>query len=192
MRLFVGIDIADEIRGRISDCVTGLQRELPSIPAKWVKPEALHLTLKFIGESKDAEKIKSVLSGIEAPPFEIVFRSVGFFTPRTPRVFWAGVEAPETLPLLAKTIDSVLAEIGIPSEVHAYHPHLTLARVGSGRPQGDPRDRGRPTLHSLRARVESLPQPEFGTMIAKEFILYQSEMLPSGPRYTKLARFALK
>jgi 2'-5' RNA ligase len=121
----------------------------------------------------------------------MVVRDVGFFTPRSPRVFWAGVEAPETLHLLAKSIDSGLATIGIPREEHEFTPHLTLARIGSGKPHGDRRDRNKGNMIALRARVESLPQPDFGTMIAKEFFLYQSETLPSGPRYTKLARFEL-
>ncbi|MCU1311693.1 MAG: 2,5 ligase [Candidatus Angelobacter sp.] len=192
MRLFVGIDITDDIRERISSYVAGLQREFPAIGAKWVKPESLHLTLKFIGESKEPEKIKSVLSSIQAPSFEISFRSVGFFTPRSPRIFWAGVQASEDLPLLANTIDSALGAIAVARETQDYSPHLTLARVGSGKPYGDPRDRNKPTFITLRARVESLPQPDFGTMIAKEFFLFQSETLPSGPRYTKLARFELK
>jgi 2'-5' RNA ligase len=192
MRLFVGIDITTEIRERISSYIAGLQREFPSARAKWVKPESLHLTLKFIGESKDPEKIQSILSRIQSPPFEVSFRSVGFFTPRSPRVFWAGVIASETLPTLANTIESALGSIGIPREPKDYTPHLTLARVGSGKPQGDPRDRNKPTMITLRARVECLPQPDFGTMIAKEFFLYQSETLPSGPRYTKLACFELK
>ncbi|MCU1307306.1 MAG: 2,5 ligase [Acidobacteriaceae bacterium] len=192
MRLFVGIDITDDIRERIYSYVAGLQREFPSIAAKWVTPESLHLTLKFIGESKGPEKIKSVLGVIQSPSFEISFRSVGFFTPRTPRVFWAGVQASEELPLLANTIDLALATIAIPRETQDYSPHLTLARVGSGKPHGDPRDRNKSNFISLRAGVEPLPQPDFGTMIAKEFFLYQSDTLPSGPRYTKLARFELK
>jgi 2'-5' RNA ligase len=192
MRLFVGIDITDDIREGISKYIAGLQREFPSITAKWVRPESLHVTLKFIGESKGPEKIKSVLNSIQAPSFEISIRQVGFFTPRSPRIFWAEVQASEYLPLLAKTIDSALATVPIPRETQDYSPHLTLARVGSGKPYGDPRDRNKPTFVTLRARVESLPQPDFGTMIAKEFYLYQSETLPSGPRYTKLARFELK
>src|SRR5882762_3533659 len=102
MRLFVGIDITPEIRNRISVYVASLQREFPTVGAKWVKPELLHLTLKFIGESNEPEKIKAALSTIQSPPFEVSFRSVGFFTPRSPRTFWAGVNSSETLPTLAK------------------------------------------------------------------------------------------
>src|SRR6266478_8645142 len=120
MRLFIGIDITDDIRERISKYIAGLQREFPAVAAKWVKPESLHLTLNFIGESKEPEKIKSVLNSIQAPSFEISIRSVGFFTPRSPRIFWAGVQASEDLPLLAKTMDSALATIAIPRETQDY------------------------------------------------------------------------
>jgi len=152
----------------------------------------MHVTLKFIGESNKLSEIQRVLADIHSEPIEIAFRTAGFFTPRAPRVFWAGVEAPQELRLLANSIDSALAEVGILLETHEYTPHLTLARVGSGRPQGDRRDRNKSTMIELRARVESLPPPEFGTMLAKEFYLYRSETLPSGPRYTKLGRFELK
>jgi 2'-5' RNA ligase len=192
MRLFVAIDITEEIRQYIAAYISGLQREFPSLAAKWVRPGSLHVTLKFIGENSQPEQIKKVLSDIHTEPFEISVRSVGFFTPRSPRVFWAGVEAPESLRVLANTIDSALAIIGIPREQHEFTPHLTLARIGSGKPQGDRRDHNKGNMITLRARVESLPQPDFGTMIAKEFYLYQSETLPSGPRYTKLAQFHLK
>ena len=88
-----------------------------------------------------------------------------------------------------------MAALGIAPEEHVYNPHLTLARAGSGRPQGDPRDRNKPKMYLLRDRVQADPrlsQPDFGTMLAQDFFLYQSETMSSGPRYTKLARFELK
>jgi 2'-5' RNA ligase len=202
MRLFVGIAITEEIRSTLEAYVHKLHREVPPNPLgnyiKWVKPESFHLTLKFIGESQQLREIEEDLGSITAADFEMTFRGVGFFSQRSPRVFWAGVNAGPELERLASRIDDSLYGVGVPKEPHAYQeyqPHITLARVGSGRPQGSPRDRNKPTMWAmkyLKDFVSAQPPPEFGTMTAEEFILFQSETLPSGSRYTPLKRFPLK
>jgi 2'-5' RNA ligase len=194
MRLFVGIAITDEIREKIKD----YQRELQQLSAaqdKWVKPESLHLTLKFIGESEQVSSIEAELVAVSAPPIAMTFRGVGFFTANKPRIFWAGVHAGPELESLATTIDERLHRVGIAREPHTYQeyqPHITLARVGSGRPQGSPRDRNKTTMKALQDLVAKQLAPDFGTMTADEFILFRSETLPGGSRYTPLKRFPLK
>lgn len=176
--------------------VTGLQEELKDDSGKWVRPESLHLTLKFIGESSRKSDIEAELKQIiMAASIALTFRGVGFFTPRQPSVFWAGVQSGPELEVLATEIDSRLQKCGVPREPHVYQqfqPHVTLARSGSGRPQGSPRDRNKANMYELRDLVANQPPPEFGTMTADHFILYQSETLPSGARYTPLARIALR
>lgn len=203
MRLFVGLDIPEEIRGRIGEYMDAHRQYAPG--ARWVALESLHVTLKFIGEFPEQrlEEMKRALSGVSSPPVEVTFRDVGFFTPRSPRVFWIGVHAGPELPVLAKAVEDATAALGVAREEREYSPHLTLARTGSGRPSGSPKDRTKPTMHALRAQVEgislrNLPAhakpvrtPEFGTMRATEFILYQSKTSPKGAQYTKLARFPL-
>ncbi|HTK96283.1 MAG TPA: RNA 2',3'-cyclic phosphodiesterase [Terriglobales bacterium] len=191
MRLFVALDIDPPIRQRISDYVAGLKKLFPNV--KWVAPESLHLTLKFIGEFPDAEldEVKHVLAHVGGENFEVSFRGAGFFEPRSPRVFWVGIEAGYELKALAMAVDGALAPLGIARETRAFTPHLTLARSGSGRPQGSPADRNKPKMHELRAKVETMPPPDFGTMTAREYFLYQSKTSPKGAQYTKLERFAL-
>ena len=82
MRLFVGIAITEEIRKSIADYVLRLEKTLPEAPAKWVKPESLHVTLKFIGESQKLEEIQEQLGAVRSAPISMRFRNVGFFTPR--------------------------------------------------------------------------------------------------------------
>ena len=194
MRLFVGVEIAATIREAMGDYSTMLQRELTGAENKWVKPESLHVTLKFIGESKDPERIAQELKSIRHSPITLTFKGVGFFTPQKPRVFWAGVEAPTELAELAAEIDERLSRLGVPKEPHTYEeyqPHVTLARTGSGRPSGSARDRNKPAMYKLQELVAKQPQPEFGTMTAEEFILYRSETLPGGSRYAALQRYRL-
>jgi RNA 2',3'-cyclic 3'-phosphodiesterase len=194
MRLFVGIDIAEPIRERLREYVERLQRELPPESVKWTRPEGWHLTLKFLGETEKQDAITQKLRQIKGAPFDICFRQTGFFTPRSPRIFWAGVEAPEDLSELAAHIEAALEPLGFEREPRKYSPHLTLARFGSGRPQGSRKDRAANKMYALKQLIERKPelaQVEFGTMTANEFILYQSQLSPKGSRYTKLERFSL-
>ena len=93
MRLFVALDIDDAIRDRIARFLDGVRGFAPD--ARWVRPESLHVTLKFIGEEseEDVEKIKRTLETIAAESVELNFRGYGFFPgARAPRVFWVGIE----------------------------------------------------------------------------------------------------
>ena len=198
MRLFIALDIDDEIRERIARFIEGMSSFAPD--ARWAKPESLHVTLKFIGEETEsmAERITRELGNIAASEATVRFRGYGFFpTATAPRVFWVGIEAGPELAALAATVDRETSRLGIPKEERAFNPHLTLARGGargggSGSPhwrKGDAPNRG---FQTLQERLAALPTPEFGTMTAREFFLYQSRLSPKGSEYTKLARFALR
>jgi 2'-5' RNA ligase len=192
MRLFVGLDIPEDIRERMRAYVGDLKRR--GAQAKWTNPDGWHITLKFIGWTKRDAEIRDSLKQISAPAFQIGLRDVGFFTPRQPRIFYAGIEAPAALVELAGKIDLALVKCGVEAEKKPYSPHLTLARTGSGRPQGARSDRRAPTMHSLKQLLDGtreLQHPEFGTMTANEFVLYLSELSPKGARYTALERFPL-
>jgi len=195
MRLFIALDIDDAIRKRIVRFVEGVQAFAPD--ARWVKPESMHVTLKFIGEQpEDAlAAIKQALSQIEASAITTDFRAYGFFpTPKSARVFWVGMEAGPELATLAAAVDQKLSALGIPKEERAFSPHLTLARSagGSGSPRRNKTDRPNRVFQILQNRLATLPTPEFGTMTSREFFLYQSQLSPKGSKYTKLARFELR
>jgi len=192
MRLFVALDIDDSIRNRIARFLEGVCGFAPD--ARWVRPESLHVTLKFIGErsAEEVENIKRTLETIESDAVDMNFRGYGFFPGvRAPRLFWVGVEAGPGLTSLAATVDAKLAALDIPKEAHNYNAHLTLARGGKGSPRkqkGDGPNRG---FQRLQEKIAALPAPEFGTMTAREFFLYRSQLSPAGSKYTKLAGFAL-
>ncbi|MGA7658963.1 MAG: RNA 2',3'-cyclic phosphodiesterase [Candidatus Sulfotelmatobacter sp.] len=195
MRLFVALDIDDDIRGRITRFLDDVRKFAPE--ARWVRPESLHVTLKFIGEKSEAEaeKIKLTLRTIEAAAMEMNFRGFGFFPEaRAPRVFWVGIEAGSALTSLGETMDNRLSSLNIPKEGHAFNAHLTLARGGRGSGsarwrKGDGPNR---TFQRLQEKLAAQSPPEFGTMTAREFFLYQSQLSPGGSKYMRLAGFGLQ
>jgi 2'-5' RNA ligase len=194
MRLFIALDIDDAIRERIARFMEGVQGFAPDV--RWVKAESLHVTLKFIGEQPEPvmEQIKLALGSISATSAEVQFRGYGFFpTIKSARVFWVGMEAGPQLASLAAAVDDKMATLGIPKEERTFSPHLTLARGpgGSGSPRWRKEDGPNRTFQRLQEKLAALPAPEFGTMTAREFFLYQSRLSPTGSQYTKLAGFAL-
>lgn len=194
MRVFVGLDIDDSIRQRIQRFMDGVREFAPD--ARWVRPESLHVTLKFIGEKppEHVEDIKKTVSELRAGPMTLSFRGYGFFpTAKAPRVFWIGIEAGPELSLLAHAVDEALARLGVPKEDHEFSPHLTLARAGgrTGSPRWQKADKPNLSFKHLQEKLAAMPRPDFGTMTAHEFYLYESKLSPGGARYNKVARFAL-
>src|ERR1700678_3755264 len=195
MRIFIALDIDDAIRQRIQRFMEGVSGFAPD--ARWVRPESLHVTLKFVGEKpiETVEEIKRALSNIRAGSIEISFRGYGFFpTAKAARVFWIGIEAGPELSSLAKAVDEATFALGIPKEDHPFTPHLTLARGGgrSGAPSHRKEDAPNKNFQRLQEKLAALPTPDFGTMTAHEFFLYQSQLSPGGSRYAKIASFALE
>jgi RNA 2',3'-cyclic 3'-phosphodiesterase len=193
MRLFVALDIPEEIRGRIARFQEGLKAVAPDV--RWVSTESFHVTLKFIGEAPGdhVDGYKHALNDVRSQRFEVSFRGYGFFpTARSARVLWVGIEAPEDLAQLAQSVDRATHRMGIAREEHEFKPHLTLARAGSGRPQKSSTEGPNRRFERAAKHLEHLAQPEFGTMTATEFFLYESKLSPRGAQYTKLARFSLE
>jgi 2'-5' RNA ligase len=181
MRLFTGIDLPEGIVRRIEML---LQELKPFARIKWSAPENLHVTTKFIGEWPEERlgELTAVLA--KAPrtgPIAIAIRTLGFFpNAKSPRVFWAGIDAAPELEALARGTDRVLEPLGVEAEKRGFSPHLTLARIRDPVP-----------LVALRERIDRLASQEFGEFTAGRFYLYQSKLKPSGSVYTKLSEFAL-
>lgn len=195
MRIFIGIELDDEVRTKIARFLDGVRGFAPD--ARWVRPESLHITLKFIGEQKSeqVEAVSERLRQVEGRPIDIRLGGHGFFpTAKSPRVFWIGIQAGPELAALAANIDAGVAELGIPREDRPFSPHLTLARGGggSGSPKWRKGDGPNSAFAVLEKRLAAMVDLDFGAMTAREFILYQSQLSPKGSKYTKLQRFPLK
>jgi|SRR5208337_417797 len=194
MRIFIGIDLDHEVRGRIARFLEGVQGFAPE--ARWVHPESLHITLKFIGEQtpEQVAAIAERLRRVESGAFDIRFGGYGFFpSAKAARVFWIGINSGPQLAELAGRIDMAVFELGIPREDRAFSPHLTLARGGgkSGSPKWRKGDGPNLIFAALEKRLAAMGEIDFGAMTAHEFILYQSQLSPGGSKYTKLGCFPL-
>ncbi|MGB8886901.1 MAG: RNA 2',3'-cyclic phosphodiesterase [Candidatus Korobacteraceae bacterium] len=191
MRLFVALDIEPEIRQRIADFRSQMKAFAPDV--RWVGPETFHVTLQFLGETTKLEVIQRALGQVKASAVWLAFRNAGFFpNPKSPRVFWVGIESDQHLQELVNSVAEKLQPLGFKRDAGPYKPHLTLARSGSGRPRPVPGERAAFGLQHLRVKLESLAPLEFGTMTAREFYLYESKLSPAGAKYTKLARYPLE
>jgi 2'-5' RNA ligase len=156
----------------------------PLARIQWSPVANLHLTTKFIGEFPEQrlEELKSALVSVPRPgALRIAIRGLGWFPdPDRPRVFFAGIQAPAELAVLARDTDLACAALGIPREEKEFHPHLTLARIRRPEP-----------LTALKAEIFRLPTVDFGVSHIGSFHLYRSQLHPGGSVYTKLASFPL-
>ena len=178
MRLFVAMDVPEEVRKAIREYIGKLQAVCRG--ARWARVESMHVTLKFIGEvsGEKVQQVKKELEGVRsAAAVEMSFRGVVFFPhARHPRVFWARIEATPNLAELAADIEKRLERLGIPREERAFRPHLTLARFKS--------EEGLPKLQEAMEKAGAM---EFGSTRSSEFHLYESKLMRGGAVYTRLA-----
>ena len=185
MRLFVAISLDDTVRTAVETLVQDLKRSAEEL--RWVRPEAMHLTLKFIGETEEdklapiKQALASVKTSTPAMPAIVEYREVGFLpNQRRPRILFVAITENPVLSELAQKVEDALTPLGIEKEDRAFRPHLTLARFRKGNESA---------VTKLKEVIASLPSREFGQVRAEEFHLYQSELSPGGAKYTTLERF---
>jgi 2'-5' RNA ligase len=161
-----------------------LQGELRPLTksVRWVAPESIHITLKFVGEIPDKriEDIDTALTGLSWKPFTVTVRGVGFFPgTRSPRVLWAGMEAP-TMQGLVERLDTRMERLGFEKEKRAFRPHITLARANNTRIES-----------ALVSGAAPYEEHEFGSFTVDRVFLFKSTLNPSGAVYEKLKEYAL-
>lgn len=182
MRLFVAIDLPTLVVRSLSEIRGELEPHTSKL--RWVRPESIHLTLKFLGEVSPPRlgAIEDSLARIRGAAFKVSISGVGFFpNNRAPRVLWAGV-ASEALGHLAGEVDAQMIALDVPPQRRKFTPHLTLARSrGDGRMNPD-----------LVQAVERFRNSDFGEFTANRFHLYESRLDPSGAIYKKLGAYPLE
>ena len=176
LRLFVALDLTEEIRRRLA----GLAGGVPG--ARWTEPENLHLTLRFIGEVPEdqAMDIDAALAEVRAPAFPLILDGVGVFgSARRARVLWAGVERSEALAHLQAKVESALVRCGLPADERKFSPHITQPRLKDA-----PADRiGR--FLSDRGLFRAGPMP------VEHVTLYRSHLGNGGAVYEALREYPL-
>lgn len=188
LRLFIALELSKEMHQSFSDLIINLKK-ISLNGVKWVKPENIHLTLKFLGDTPQT-KIIHINSALEKAvsnisSFTILSKGTGVFPNlRQPRVFWAGITTPPELLNLQKQIDSELSTLEFEVEKRPFTPHLTLGRVSeSANPEI--------IVKVINALTES-DSFEFGSVNIQQITLFQSTLSPGGSIYTPLKRISLQ
>jgi 2'-5' RNA ligase len=177
MRLFVALSLPETLRSRLCGLCSGLPG------ARWVAPENLHLTLRFIGEvdGREAEDIDAALSALRFPRFPLTLSGVGEFGDgRRLRSVWVGVESNELLERLQAKVEQAVQRAGQPPEKRRFKPHVTLARFKS-HPGGKLQD-----YFTERALFRCPPFEVTG------FTLYSSYLAHEGAIYAPEAVYPLE
>jgi RNA 2',3'-cyclic 3'-phosphodiesterase len=183
IRCFIAIEIEEAIRDEFARVQQQLQKELRGNESgiKWVPPENIHLTLKFLGNVTDQE-IPEICAAVsraasESSPFSFSVGSCGSFPPNRPaRVLWIGItEGQPELKQFAKRVDHWVNKLGFPLEKRAFSGHLTLARIRQ------------PNAGKAVSRVATeITIGTLGQQDLSEITVFQSDLRPGGPVYTPL------
>jgi 2'-5' RNA ligase len=187
LRTFIAVEMSPSVIGRAGDLIDKLRVAAAEI--NWVKPQQMHLTLKFLGDVRDTETpdicrvVAQVASQFE--PLEITCRGLGAFPSlREPRTLWIGIEdGAEELKTLQAAIDEALkSELGYGKEPRGFHPHLTIGRVKRELPGG----RG-----ELTQLLEKHAQFDADLAVIDEIVTFASFLSRQGPRHDALGRAPL-
>jgi 2'-5' RNA ligase len=185
-RIFVAVDISEQARRRVAAYIESLQTEFRPVRVGWDKPEKLHLTLKFLGETEEnrlaeLRKIVAKCAG-EISNFKLRIGGTGIFpNERNARVLW--IDATDETGSLARIntfLEAECEKIGFPKEKRGFVPHLTIGRVREP--------------HGARNLAQKHRQNNFEPVEfeVSEIVIYESKLLPTGSVYSVVSKHALK
>lgn len=167
-RLFVAVELPEDIKERLAACRGGIEG------ARWQDIEQMHLTLRFIGEADPLRQadIRAALAGLRFAPFQVALAGIGLFgKARRPRTLWVGVDDPEPLRHLHDKITQALVSAGVALEERKFTPHVTLARFRGGRAK---------RLEDFLDSYAGLSLPAFDV---NTFALFSSHLSHTGAAY---------
>ena len=187
LRAFIAIEIPKEIKKQIASQTARL-RQIVGRSVRWVSPENIHLTLKFLGDisSTNIDLLSQALNteAGQYPPFEIDVTGLGAFPNlRRPRVIWLGLNAPADLARLQHNLETATARLGYASDDKPFSPHLTIGRT---------RERlAADEVQALSGALENVRVGLLGKFAVENVHLFRSELKPGGPVYTCLSTAVL-
>lgn len=190
VRTFIAIELSDEFKTQLAEAQARLKARSPGRSVKWVNPEGIHLTLKFLG-NVPAGQIPAISGAIERAvaghsAFDIHLAGLGCFPDlNRPRVIWVGMEGDlEALEALQRAVEKELHALGYPPEGRRFTAHLTLGRV---RDDATPDERRR-----LGEAVRATVLESGAGLTVHQVSLMKSDLQPTGAVYTQLAAARLK
>ena len=178
-RAFIAIDLPESVKSFLREAQDALKPY--GFRVKWVRPQSIHLTLKFLGDTAtaDTDKIADAMTRAtrNCPIVSLTAKAIGVFPNiKRPRVIWAGLNGQlETLANLQQTLDAHLAHVGFARDTRAFRSHLTLGRV-----------KGKIAPNRMKAAIDKLKEFESEPFETKQIILFKSELRPSGAVYTRV------
>ena len=187
VRLFAAISLTESLRDELNRVQQRLKSEMPDGCVRWVRPAAIHLTLKFLGETSahNVPRIEEALAAIarHVPTCRILVKGLGCFpNTRRPRVVWVGLEEPTgTLAVLQRAVEEAMAVLGYPAEGRAFTPHLTLGRVDRRASSGE--------VRRIGEAIATTALDTIGQIEVEHLDLIRSVLRPSGAEYTTLMSF---
>lgn len=191
MRLFIGVELPDDIKAAAAESAERLRRQLhqaaPSLAARWVASEQYHITLWFIGEvgGERGANLSAAIGGTSmmTPAFDLALAGCGAFPPSgPPRVFWIGArDGAAGMASLYEEVGQRLAPLGFEPERRTYSAHLTIARV---------KEPGKGTSKAVRELLGRLPA-DCGMCRVSAVTLFRSRLSPRGAAYEPLLRVPL-
>ncbi|MGD2206022.1 MAG: RNA 2',3'-cyclic phosphodiesterase [Anaerolineae bacterium] len=190
LRTFIAIELDEELREALGQLQDQLHRQVAPRSVRWVRPEGIHLTLKFLGDTPmdKVHEVKTVLAQAagEVGPFTIIAAELGCFpNTRRPRVLWVGLEElTGKLMQLRDAIEAHVAPLGFPTERRRFHPHLTVGRVHRRASKSEVREIGQMVTTSEIGTLDEM------TVTSVSYI--KSDLRPSGAVYTTLFEAALR
>jgi 2'-5' RNA ligase len=186
VRTFVAVLLPPGVRRALADAQVCLRRGPGGAAGRWVQPDSIHLTLKFLGEIPTA-RLEAIYRAVDAAcaaraPFELRVAGYGCFpNGRQPRVVWAGVSdtSDGRLAALYRAVDGALGALGYERDERPFRAHLTLARIHERA--------GRDEAAALGAAVAGLQgEGELGRIPVARVSVMRSDLRPEGPRYSEL------
>jgi 2'-5' RNA ligase len=183
LRTFIAIHIPDDMRQAISRALVELRKVIGKSAVRWVAPENIHLTLKFLGDApvSDLDQLQQMLA-VEAARhrrFQVELGGLGVFPDiQHPRIVWIGLEAPRDLSALQHGVEACTERLGYPRESRPFSPHLTVGRIRDHLSPGE--------LNALRMVLEPARVPFLGRADVGRIHLMKSELHPEGSTYRTL------
>lgn len=190
LRLFIAIELDDALHSQLKQIQRQLQDGQIARNVRWVAPQNIHLTLKFLGNVNHTRvpALSDVLvrAARNIPPLKLEAGGLGCFpNVRRPTTIWVGLQGDiQTTALLVRQIEDECETAGLARDERGFTPHLTLGRV---RREASASERA-----AIGEAIQNAPAASFGTIRADAVSLIASDLRPNGPIYTTVARVALK
>ena len=192
LRTFIAVEIPPAILDQVAEIQTRLKAALPGHVIRWTKPDGIHLTLKFLGQTPN-DQIDLIVSTLRAavavqPAFTLEVSGAGCYpNVHQPRVVWIGIheeQAMHHLRTLQHAVEAATEPLGYPIERREFSPHLTLGRVAQDMRPAD--------LKKIGEAIGAAGVGVLGRFAVKHVSLIKSDLQPHGALYSVLASAPLK